>query len=141
MASVSSKNRQPNIQVSAKKASTAFAIESVVAIDSNGFIAPAVAASANIAGISLEKVVSTDSDYASTRAIAFDYPRPGERFVMEFNTTPTQTMVGEFFDLADADTLDNSTGGTVNHARIVGIINATDKIVEVEFNPAIVFSA
>lgn len=109
-----------------KKASTAIALNSILTVDSTtGHLQPAVTASTNLAGIARELVASTDSDYATARNTFIDVPRPSDLFVMDCNTTITQAMVGDDFDLASATVVDNSTGGTVKHVKLVAIQQAT----------------
>lgn len=122
----------------AKKASTAIVLNSVLTYDSStGTLQPAVTASTNLAGISRRAVTSSDSDYASTTLIPIDVPAPNDVFVLDCNTTVTQAMVGDDFDLASATTLDNSTGGTVKHCKLVGGVGTTKA--EVRFNPVVLF--
>lgn len=130
-----------------KKASQAIDLNSVLSVDANGYLIPATAVTTNIKGISLEKISSTDTDYATARSIAIDVPKPGEVFEMACNTTITQSMVGMLYDLADANTVDNSDdSGAVDVIEIVGIVKATyssatdPSIALVRFNPAPEFS-
>jgi len=130
-----------------KKASTAIDLNSVVSVDANGFLIPATASTTNIKGIALEKIASTDTDYATARPIIIDVPHPGEVFEMACNTTITQTMVGMLYDLADANVVDNSDdSGAIDVIEIVGIVKATytdaanPSIALVRFNPAPEFS-
>jgi hypothetical protein len=109
-----------------KKASTAIARNSVVSLDTNGFLVPAAAATTNVKGIAQEAIASTDSDYATARNTTIDVPLPGDLFLMDCNTTITQAMVGDFFDLADANVVDNSDAlGAVDVVELVRIEKAT----------------
>ena len=129
-----------------KKASQAIDLNSVVSIDADGYIIPATASTTNIKGIALEKISSTDSDYATARAIPIDIVKPGELFEMACNTALTQTMVGMLYDLADANTVDNSDdSGAIDVIEIVGIVKAAyasgnPSIALVRFNPTPEFS-
>lgn len=109
-----------------KKASTACALNSFATYDSTtGHLQPAVTASTNIAGLFQELVASTDSDYATARNTYIDVPRAEDLFVIDCNTTITQAMVGDDFDLASATVVDNSQAGTVKHVKLVAISQAT----------------
>lgn len=110
-----------------KKASTAIAIGDVVTVDAaTGHIIPAVAGSTNVKGIALERIASTDSDYATARNTYIDIPLPGDLFEMDCNTTITQAMVGDFFDLASAGVVDNSDLlGAVDVVELVAIKQPT----------------
>lgn len=127
-----------------KKASTAITQNTVLAIDDNGYLIPATATTTNIKGIAQEKIASTDSDYATARNTFIDIPLPGDLFEMDCNTTITQTMVGEFYDLASAGVVDNSDElGAVDVVEIVAIKQATytdannPSVAIVRFNPLV----
>lgn len=109
-----------------KKASQAIARNSVVCLDANGFLIPATATTTNVKGIAQEAIASTDSDYATARNTTIDVPLPGDLFTMDCNTTITQAMVGNFFDLADANVVDNSDAlGAIDVVELVRIEKAT----------------
>ncbi len=128
-----------------KKASTAIAYGDVLTIESaTGHLIPATAATTNIKGIAMEAILSTDSDYATARNISVDVPLPGDLFEMACNTTITQAMVGDFFDLATAKVVDNSDAlGAVDVVEIVAILQPTytsatnPSIAIVRFNPLV----
>lgn len=127
-----------------KKASTAIAQNTVLAIDDDGFLIPATATTTNIKGIAQEKISATDSDYATARNTFVDVPLPGDQFEMDCNTTITQSMVGEFYDLASAGVVDNSDElGAIDVVEIVAIKKATfvdaanPSIAIVRFNPLV----
>lgn len=127
-----------------KKASTALAQNTVLAIDDDGYLIPATATTTNIKGIAQEKIASTDSDYATARNTFIDIPLPGDLFEMDCNTTITQTMVGEFYDLASAGVVDNSDeSGAIDVVEIVAIKQATytdankPSVAIVRFNPLV----
>lgn len=146
--SVFRQSGKPNVTLNfLKKASQALDANSVVSIDANGYIIPATAVTTNYKGIVLQKVASTDSDYATARAVPIDVVKPGELFEMACNTTITQTMVGMLYDLADANVVDNSDdSGAIDVIEIVGIVKATyvdaanPSIALVRFNPVAEFS-
>lgn len=136
---------QPNISGQyLKKASQALALNTVLAIDDNGYLIPATATTTNIKGIAQELVASTDSDYATARPTYIDVPLPGDQFTMDCNTTLTQSMVGEFYDLASAGVVDNSDElGAIDVVEIVAIKQATytdannPSVAVVRFNPLV----
>lgn len=127
-----------NIIWTAKKASTAISNNAVLTYDSStGTVQPAVTASTNLAGVSRKVVASTDTDYASTTLIPMDVPAPNDLYVLDCNTTVTQAMVGDDFDLASSVLLDNSAAGTVKHVKLVGGVGTTKAVVR--FNPVVLF--
>lgn len=105
-----------------KKASTAIVANSFLTVDSTtGHLQPAVTASTNLAGIAKEVVATTDTDYATARNTFIDVPTPASLYEIDCNTTITQAMVGDTFDLASATVVDNSIAGTVKHVKLVAI--------------------
>lgn len=132
------KDDKHRIRSGAKKASTAIVAGSILSVDSNGFLIPAVAASTNLVGVSAQRVGSDDADYASTTSIAYDEPHVGDRFVMTVTGgTPAQTNVGEFFDLSTALVVDMAAS-TLDHVKLVELRSATEAVFE--FNPAVMYS-
>lgn len=131
-----------------KKASTAIAQGAVLTVEAaTGHVTNGTAATTNVKGISMETIASTDSDYATARPILVDIPLPGDLFEMACNTTITQAMVGDFFDLADSQVVDNSDLlGAVDVVELVGIVqptytSATSPSVGLfRFNPTVVLA-
>ena len=101
-----------------KKASTAFAANSFVAFETNGGagdpIEPADASDAELIGICLKTVASTDSDYASNTRIPVLVPETrGAEFEGDVGTgTLTVADEGLEMDLKDADGIDQSAPTT-----------------------------
>ena len=130
-----------------KKASTAISANSVLSVEpTTGLLIPATATTNNVKGISRAKIASTDTDYTTAREILIDVPRPSEIFEMDCNTTITQAMVGDLFDLADANTVDNSDAlGAIDVIEIVGIKQPTytsatnPSVAYVRFVPSVLF--
>ena len=130
-----------------KKASTAINIGDIVTLEeATGHIIPAVAGSTNVKGIALEKIASTDSDYATARNTFIEVPTPGDLFEIACNTTITQAMVGDFFDLASAGVVDNADDlGAVDVVELVAIKQptytsaASPSVGIFRFNPLVVF--
>lgn len=126
-------NSEPNIQPYAKKASTAFSKNCVVAVDSNGFVLPATASTTinAIVGICMQDIASTDPDYASATMIPIDVPRRLEdQFVADaVTTTLAQTDVGETIQLVDSLTVD--AGLTVDNplVRVEKVIISASKAI------------
>jgi hypothetical protein len=122
-------NGEPQVQPFKKKASTALAVGQVVALDSNGFLIPAVAATTatDIVGICMETVLSTDADYASTRDVGVDTVAKGgdnDRFLMVVGTgTAAQSSVGESHDLGD-DGLADLSATTTKVIKVERFISA-----------------
>lgn len=101
-----------------KKASTAFSVNHLVAFETNGGagdpIEPADASDAEILGICLKKVASTDSDYASNTRIPVLVP-VSKASQMEGDVgTGTLTVADEGLevDLKDSDEVDQSASAT-----------------------------
>lgn len=137
------RNNAKNVQFFAKAASTAIGIDDILTINAAGFVAPAVAASANLIGLSMERVASTDSDFAGTRKISVDVPSGAQQFIIDTTgASVAQTMVGEFFDLSNSTTLNVGAAGTVKHCKVLEILGtgAGAKVV-VAINPNIVLNA
>jgi hypothetical protein len=123
-------NGEPNIQPHKKKVSTAMTLGQIVAKDSNGFLIPAVAATAaaDCVGVIQETIASTDSDYTSTRDVLVDCFRKGNRgdlWDLEVETgTPAQTHEGETHDLTAAGKAD-LTATSTNIYRVERFVSTT----------------
>lgn len=127
-------NSEPNIKLFKKVASTAFSKGALVAVDANGFITPAVTASASndIIGVILRDVVATDSDYASNTFCEVDVPRrKDDQFVADVGTgTPAQTDVGESVEIDNSLTVDVVAVASPL-VRVEKIISATKVVVSI----------
>jgi hypothetical protein len=125
-------NSEPNIQPYKKVASTAFAMGALVAIDANGFITPAVTASASndIIGIIQRAVTATDTDYAQNTFVEVDVlTRKNDWVVADVGTgTPAQTDVGEAVEIDNSLTVDVVAVATPL-VRVEKIISATKVVV------------
>lgn len=92
---------ESNIEMLAKKASTAFSAGMFVTYDAaTGFIKPLVATDPDVMGICLQKITSTDADYASNTRIQVD--QLGEGVVLEIDITAgtlAATDEGQFFKM------------------------------------------
>lgn len=101
-----------------KKASTAFAANSLVAFETNGGagdpIEPADASDAALLGICLKTVTSSDADYADNTRIPVLVPQT--KGAEMFGTVGTGTLTvadeGLEMDLKDADEVDQSASTT-----------------------------
>lgn len=125
-------NSEPNIQVFKKVASTAFTKGALVAIDANGFITPAVTASASndLMGIIQRTIASTDADYAQNTYVEVDtFVRKMDWFVADVGTgTPAQTDVGEAVEIDNSLTVDVVAVATPL-VRVEKIISPTKVVV------------
>ena len=125
---------ESNIKPYKKKASVAFAVGDIVFLDSNGLLDKAVAATAaaDIIGVIMENVVSTDADYASNTFKAVDLFRKGvdgDTFRLQVETgTPAQTMVGELHDLTDEGKA-NLSASTTDIYKVSRILSSTEVLV------------
>ena len=88
-----SDGRSMDIAYGKKKASTAIALNTLLTLDSNGQLIPAVTASLFTVGVSLSTVLSTDSNYATTDEIQYDAARDGDLFIMSVNDAATAGFV------------------------------------------------
>lgn len=121
---------EPNIRPYKKKASQAIAYGAIVALDSSGFVIPAIDSTTgnDIIGISMETIATTDADYAVARDMAVDVVEKGgetDRFLAVVGTgTAAQTNVGEAHDLTSAGTVDvNAT--TTKAVKVERFISTT----------------
>lgn len=127
-------SRGENIKPYQKKASTAFALNSVVFVDANGFLDVAVATTtaASIVGVIKQAVVATDADYASNSYVAVDVANKGDNgewYRASVGTgTPAQTMVGETHDLTAAGKVD-LVAVLTNVVKVQQIISPTEVFV------------
>lgn len=107
-----------------KKASIAIEVGDLMYPDGSGAIQLADATSGEHVGISLKKVVSTDSDYASNTMIPVDECGQDDIFEAEVTGTLTTAMVGTYLDLSDANTV-NAAATAKKVVLCVGFISAT----------------
>lgn len=115
-----------NIQTAPKKASTAFAIGMWIEYDGSGFVKPLAAGANPVLGLCQEVILSTDTDYTSTRDISYDGIVDGtDRWLMPVtNGTALSTMVGLPFNVyTDSYGLDVSAGGV--QFEVTRFISAT----------------
>lgn len=93
-----------------KKVSTAFAMNDLVYLDSNGYLDKCTSTTATCVGLIQKVVASTDSDYASATMVPVLVGDTDAEFLCEASGA-AQTDVGEAIDLTDENTVDvaNST--------------------------------
>ena len=124
-----------------KTASVAIAINSPVGFDgSAGYVRQTAVASVRIAGISLRKVASGDSDYADNSLIPVLIPSEEDVFEADVSGTATQANVGDQFDLtALTDGTDQDVdlaATTYKVVTVVGFISASKVLVKFNGNYA-----
>ena len=108
-----------------KKASTVFAVNSLVYFDGSGAILPADSTSGDHVGIVLKAVAATDDDYTDNTKIPVEIPLEKQaEFESEVSGTLTTALVGTTMDLVDADTV-NQAATSKNVVTCVGFITAT----------------
>jgi hypothetical protein len=93
-----------------KVVSTAFAMNDLVYLDSNGYLTPAVDG-ANIVALGLiqKTIAATDTDYASATMVPVLVGDKDAEFLLDVSTgTAAQTDVGEWIDIDDANSVDVS---------------------------------
>jgi hypothetical protein len=101
---------QTRVEWYKKVASTAFAFNDLVYIDSNGFVAKAADGALFVPlGLIQKTVAATDSDYASNTKVPVLVPGPDAEFLCDVSTgTAAQTDVGEWIDIDDENSVDVS---------------------------------
>lgn len=110
-------------------ASTAFAFNDVVTRDSAGKLAKATATTprSELLGLIQQTIASTDSDYASDKAVAVLEFNEDAEFEADVDTgTAVQAMVGRRFDLNDENGL--NVNKTLQRAFQVSSILSTSKV-------------
>lgn len=120
---------QPKMEYFPKAASTAFAVNSLVAFNASGQIIPAAAGTTTgIVGVVKKAVASTDADYAATTLVPVDVNLGADsEFEIDANGTVTAAMVGVYKDVgADASTL-AIAAATNNHMLVRGIGRTSTK--------------
>jgi hypothetical protein len=115
---------KPRLQWYPKAASTDFNVGDLVYPNGSGAIIPADSTSGNHLGVALKAVASTDDDYASTTLVPIDEVGEDDIFEATVTGTLTTAMVGNFYDLSNAYTV--NVGATSKKVvRCVGFISAT----------------
>ena len=91
---VSQGNTGVNLRYAPKKSSTVLTPNTLLTVEAGtGFLIPAVPASTYVKGLAVERVASTDPDFAATTEIGYDEPREGEVFIMDVDNTATGGFV------------------------------------------------
>lgn len=106
--------------------STAIANGALVAFSSGLLIAAtSTTAPSAIVGVLRKAIVSTDSDYASSRKVLVEVPvEKNVVWEADFTATLVTTDVGAFADLTDSLTV-NRGASTYDVAQIIGYLSAT----------------
>ena len=113
-----------------KKASTAITPNTFVTESSDDdTIEPCTSSSADVVGIAMKKVASTDSDYASLTRIPVLVPvtPAAEIFCNDVGGTFAVTDEGELIDLTDADTAD-ADASTTDILKVKQFVSTTSGI-------------
>lgn len=110
--------------------STALSKNSLVGFTSGLLVAvTAGTANTNIIGVIEKAIVSTDSDYATSRLVPIKVPTEKHAlFEADVTATLVAADVGLEVDLTDASTL-NRAASTVDAARVVKFISTTKALV------------
>lgn len=107
-----------------KKASQAFTVNSLLTF-SGGEVQPIISTDLRIAGICLQKIASTDADYAAETPIAVELIDPNATYIGDVTTgTLTTESVGIQYDL-DSDVGVNVNATSHKQVTCVGFISAT----------------
>ena len=120
---------QTRIEHYQKVASTAFAIDDLVYIDTNGFLALAVDGGLFVPLGTVQKTVaSTDSDYAENTKIPVMVSGPDAEWLLDVGTgTAAQTDVGEWIDIDDEKLVD-VTASTYDVFYVTRFISTTQVV-------------
>lgn len=129
------KNGANKIAYFKKKVSTAINLGAIVSIDTDGFLIPATASSVNHVGVCMEKIASTDSDYAVARDVMVDIAQSStDQFEAEVSAgTVAQTAVGAYFDLNSTGDKVDLSATTVKQVFVVGV-NTAKSTVTIQIN-------
>lgn len=76
-----------------KKASTVITPNTLLTLDTNGQVIPAVTASLFTIGVAVQAVAATDPNYATTEEIQFDSAKDGDEFIMDVDDAATVGFV------------------------------------------------
>ena len=125
----------------AKLASTAIAAGSALALTS-GYLAQATVASLRIAGVAIQKIASTDGDFASATSIPVIIPGEEDVFEATVSGTATVSLIGDQFDLTATNQgtaqAVNLSGTTNKVVTMVGFISSS--LILVKFNSNYVYA-
>lgn len=116
--------------------STAVSVNSLVSFSSGRLIAATTTTAGNvIAGVIRHAIVSTDSDYATTRDVEVEVDVE-KRVVWEADVTATLVVadVGLYCDLTDASTV-NRGATTYDIVQVIGFISTTKGLVHLNIGP------
>jgi len=107
-----------------KIASTTMTSGDLLYADGSGAVQPADSTSGDHIGIILKSVASTDADFASNTFVPVRVIENDNIFEAEVTGTLTTAMIGNRYDLSDANTV--NVGGTSKKVvTCVGFISAT----------------
>ena len=124
------KNGKNNIMWFKKKASQAFLSGALTHIDTDGFLVPASASSANHVGVILTPISSTDSDYASATFVPVDVCSPTDQFIADVSAgTVAQTAVGAYYDLNSTGDKVDLSATSVKAVYVQDIMSASSQVV------------
>ena len=115
------------------KASTAAVEGQAVAWDgTNGWYTTATNASLEF-GILRQTIATTDSDYASTKMVAIEFPVDSSaEWFATTNATPVTANIGTRYDLTSAGLTVDTGNTTYKQCEIVSIVNASQNRVRVK---------
>lgn len=119
-----------NLRRAPKAASTVITENTLLTRDANGRLIPATDESANVVGVSVERVTATDSNYAATSELVYDEAREGDLFIMDVDDASTSGFVpGVSRSLNDAGEIQAaaSAGDEVDVVTVVKVFTSEDK--------------
>ena len=122
-------DKNTTVKLYQKVASTAFAFNDLVYIDSNGFLALAVDGSLFVPlGLIQATIASVDSDYANNTRVPVLIGGPDAEFLCDVSTgTAAQTDVGEWIDIDDQNSVDVAAS-TYDVFYVTRFISATQVV-------------
>ena len=116
-----SDGRSMDIAYGNKKASTAIALNTLLTLDANGQLIPAVTASQFVVGASLSTVLSTDTNYATTDEIQYDAAHDGDEFLMDVDSAVTAGFVAGVERAVNSALVIKAAAPGVGEGRLVRI--------------------
>ena len=118
-----------------KVASTQFTAGTVLGWIDTGYVTKCVAASLRVAGVSLRKVSSTDSDYANNTETLVSVPSDRTIYLADVSGTAAIGNVGKQYDFTTATgttaTSVNLSGTSFKMCTVVGIVSTSQVLIKI----------
>lgn len=123
-----------HVEEFAKVVSTAFAVNDLVYIDTNGYLTPAVDGTLlKPVGTILKAVAATDSDYAVATRVPVLVGDVDAQYLCDVSTgSAATTDIGEHIDIDDANSVDVSAS-TYDVFFVTGVVSTTQVIAKLNY--------